>query len=148
MKAPPPLSTSSIESTLRALAREEAAALDAAAFVERLRAAAEPAVALRPRADGHARGGGHPAQAHGASPWSALPLGLALALTAWLALVLMGDSATQWAAALEAVPAGAPGVARPVSAWVDALASQLAAGVLCAWCAWTVWGLRRWAWQD
>ena len=148
MRARPPLSTSSVESTLRALAREEAAALDASAFLERMRAAAEPSGALRSEADGHARVGVHPAQGNGTSPWSALPLGLALALTVWLALVLMGDSATQWSAALEAGPADTPTVARPISAWLEALASQLAAGVLCAWCAWTVWGLRRWAWQD
>lgn len=148
MKARPSLSTSSIESTLRALAREEAAALDASDFVARMRAAVERPGAVGPEANGHARGRVHPAQGNGTSHWSALPLGLALGLAAWLALVLLGESATQWSVALEAGPAGMPAVALPVAAWLEALASQLAAGVLCAWCAWTVWGLRRWAWHD
>ena len=142
-----------MEATLRAMARAEAQALDGAAFMARVqqamaRSALDP-MAARPAA-GPSVPYAAPAEPSGtvSAPtlWLTLPLGLALAMMMWLALGFMETSASQWSTAMALVPQDKTMSGIATMAWTEALLSQVAGLVLCAWCAWTTWQLRRWTW--
>ena len=142
---------SGLEADLRALARAEAQALDGAAFMARLqqamaRSALDP-VAAGPAADPSVRHAA-PAEPAGTSSaptlWLAMPLGLALAMMMWLALGFMETSASQWSTAIAQLPQEKTTSVVTAVTWTEALLSQLAGLMLCAWCAWTAWQMPRW----
>ena len=142
---------SGLEADLRAMARAEAQALDGAAFMARLqqamaRSALDP-VAAGPAADPSVRHAA-PAEPAGTSSaptlWLAFPLGLALALMMWLALGFMETSASQWSTAIAQLPQDKATSVLATVTWTEALLSQVAGLVLCAWCAWTTWQMPRW----
>lgn len=142
---------SGLEADLRAMARAEAQALDGAAFMAKLqqamaRSALDP-VAADPAADPSVR---HAAPATSAGTfstptlWLALPLGLTLALMMWLAVGFMETSASQWSTAIAQLPQEKTTSVVTTMTWTEALLSQLAGLMLCAWCAWTTWQMQRW----
>ena len=140
-----------LEATLRAMARAEAQALDGAAFMARLQQEmarnALDLVAAGSATDpsGPRTASVEPAGAFSApTPWLALPVGLALALMAWLALGFMDTSAGQWSTAIAQLPQDKTPSAVTTMTLSEAVLRQVAGLVLCAWCAWTTWQLRRW----
>ena len=137
---------------LRSLAKAEAHALNGDAFMGRLKQTVErEGLSTMPfvdRLELCATVGRHSGMAGPGEPafhgWVALPLGLALALTVWVALDLMGTSSGQWAAAVAYVPNPQAPEVVSVEAWTQAALTQVAALVLCAWCSWSIFQMRRW----